>query len=41
MLKKILTALVVAITVVSVSACFPVFIPGGGHHGHHGHHGGR
>jgi len=35
-MKKILTAIVLAVTVVSISGCFPVFIPVDDHH--HGHH---
>jgi hypothetical protein len=32
-MKKILLAILAALTVVSLSGCFPVFIPvGGGHH---------
>jgi len=33
-MKKILLAILAALTVVSLSACFPVFIPGGGGHHH-------
>lgn len=39
-MKKLMTAIVIAITAVTVSGCFPVFIPGHGH-GHHGHHRGH
>lgn len=35
-MKKILTALVVAVTVVGVSGCFPVFVPVDDHY--YGHH---
>ncbi len=38
-MKKVLTVIVLAFTVVGLSACYPVFIHGPGHHhGHHGHH---
>ncbi|MFZ2267075.1 MAG: hypothetical protein WAV95_05810 [Azonexus sp.] len=45
-MKKIRLAILAALAVVTLSACFPVFIPGGGHHGHghgghYGHHRGR
>lgn len=36
-MKKLMTAIVVAMTVVSLSGCFPIFVPvhGGHHNGHH------
>jgi len=38
-MKKILNAVLAALIVVSLSACFPVFIPvGGHHHDHDGYH---
>lgn len=35
-MKKVLAAIVVAVTVVGVSGCFPVFIPVNDHY--YGHH---
>lgn len=34
-MKRILATLVLALTVVGVSGCFPVFVPVHDHHGHH------
>ncbi|HXE37312.1 MAG TPA: hypothetical protein VN639_02470 [Azonexus sp.] len=39
-MKKIFTTALIALTVASLSGCFPVFIPVGDHYGHHhGHRG--
>ncbi|HLO64176.1 MAG TPA: hypothetical protein VK165_14560 [Azonexus sp.] len=37
-MKKLVTALLLAVTVVSLSGCFPVFVPVHDHH-YYGHHG--
>jgi len=38
-MKKLLSTILLAITMISLSGCFPIFIPVDGHH--HGHHGGH
>ncbi len=40
-MKKILTTIVLAVTLVGISGCFPVFIPVHDYHGGHHHRGYR
>jgi len=37
-MKKILVAILAALTVISLGGCFPVFIPVGDHHHNHGYY---
>lgn len=37
-MKKLMTALLLAATVASLSGCFPVFVPVHDHHDHHGYY---